>query len=279
MSDLIAIEACKRDLEKTCLHGAIKRVEVREEKLLRGTDPHALQDALSNAHFTQVQRKGKFLLLKTDRGQTLIVSMNQDADFECVPYPATEHPSDTMLIVTFDDGHTMDLRIPSMNDLLYYFPTTDERVMEPLKALGPDPRDMSYMEFRKALSERTEPTFPIWKALQTQHLIAGLDQALADEICFQARVRPDRQVSDLLRADWERLYDKMQKILRTVEAVNGDMDELDKRGFLMPRRGNDRGCPSGEGIAVLHFDGTNASYYCPSCQEDAPWEGKKANFW
>jgi len=279
MSDLIALEALKRDLEQSCLTGTIKRVEVREEKLLRGTDPQALQDALANARFTQVLRKGKYLLLKTDHGQTLIVSMQRDADLSCVPFPATDHDADAKLIITFDDGHTLDVTIPSMNDLLYYFPTTDERVMDPLRTVGPDPRDMSYMEFRRALSQRTEPTFPIWKALQAQHLIAGLDGALADEICFQARVRPDRRVSDLLRADWERLYDKMQKILKTVEQVGGNMDELDKRGFLMPRRGNDRGCPSGEGIAVLHFDGTNAAYYCPSCQEDAPWEGKKANFW
>lgn len=279
MSDLIAIEARMRDLEKTCLNGVIKGVEVRDAKRLRGADPQALQQALANARITQVMRKGKYLLLKTDRGQTLIVSMHADADLACVPYPAVDHPAHATLILTFDDGHTLDLCIPTMNDLFYFFPTTDERVMEPLKAVGPDPREVSYMEFRKALGERSDPTLPIWRALITQHLISGLDPALADEICFQARVRPDRQVSDLLRADWERLYDKMQKILRTLEAVNGDMAELDKRGYLMPRRGTDRGCPSGEGMAVIHFTGTEASYYCPSCQEDAPWEGKKADFW
>lgn len=279
MSDLIAIEARKRDLEKTCLQGAITRVEVREEKVLRGTDPQALQEALANARFTRVMRKGKYLLMQTDHGQTLIVSMQEDADLSCVPFPATEHSADARLILTFDDGHTLDLRVPSMHDLFYYFPTTDERVMEPLRNVGPDPRDMSYTEFRKALSQRTEPSFPIWRALQAQHLISGLDPALADEICFQARIRPDRPVSELLRADWERLYDKMQKILRFVEQVNGDMDALDKRGFLMPRRGTDRGCPSGEGIAAIPFDAHHVAYYCPSCQEDAPWEGKKAKFW
>ncbi len=278
MSDLIAIEARKRDLERTCLNGTIMRVEVRDEKLLRGTDPHALQDALARARFTQVLRKGKFLLLQTDRGQTLIVSMYADADLACVPSPATDHPTDARLIVHFDDGHSMDLRVPSMNDLLYFFPTTDERAMEPLQGLGPDPREMTYMDFRKALSEKIEPSTPLWIALLSQHRIAGLDPALADEICFQGRVRPDRPVSTLLRADWERLYDKMQKILKAVAELNGDMQELDRRGYLMPRRGNDRGCPSGEGISVLHLDGQK-SYFCPSCQEDAPWEGKKADFW
>ncbi|MNX07656.1 Formamidopyrimidine-DNA glycosylase [compost metagenome] len=279
MSDLIAIEARKRDLEKTCLNGTLKRVDVRNAKLLRGIDPQALQQALVNARITQLQRKGKYLLLQTDRGQTLIVSMQEDADLACVPYPATEHSADAGLILTFDDGHTLDLRLPSMNDLFYYFSTTDERLMDPLKTVGPDPREMTFTEFRKALGERTEPSFPIWQALLSQHLISGLDPALADEICFQGRVRPDRPVSKLLKAEWERLYDKMQKILKTVSEVSGNMEELDKRGYLMPRRGNDRGCPSGEGIAVLHFPGSQTSYYCPSCQEDAPWEGKKANFW
>lgn len=281
MSHLITIEERKRDVERSCLSGTIKRIEVLEPKLLRGADAGTLQNRLANHRIVDVQRKGKNLLFFTDAGQTLILSMDHDADLQCEAAPAFEHAPDARIIIHFDDGHTLDLRFPSLKDRFYFFPTTELKELDPIRDLGPEPQHLRYVEFRDRLDSKSYPNTTIHEALLDQRNLAGLNPELVDEICFQAGVRPDRKLGDLLRSEWESLFDRMQHVLKMVSLYthDGHPEELDRLGFLMPRRGTTRGCPkTGETLQVLHFQHSE-SYFCPSCQPEGVSEEKKTGYW
>lgn len=276
MPELIQIEERQRMIRETCLGGTIKKAEVLDRNALRGLSPKELQETLANSRLVDVQHKGLNLLLFTDKGNMLVLTMQGGADVECQPAPVLEHSTDARVILHFDDDHTLDFRLPSLRDHFLFFPTTDVNVT-PLSEVGPEARDISYEAFRDQM--RANAHFTIFDFLNGQRYVSGLSPADIDEICFQARVRSDTHINHLLRTQVKTLYDKMQKILRRIEEVKGDFAQLDQFDFLMPRRGNDRGCPrDGSGLKVLHFDQAR-SYYCPKCQVETPFDKKRMCYW
>lgn len=277
MAELLEVEQRKRLVHDTCLGGKITRIEVRKDEPLRGISADELQAKLANSHLVNIQRKGKNLVLITDRGSSLLFSMNEDADLSFQESPVTEHATDARIILHFDNGNTLDFRFPSLRDRFYFFPSTDLATLPPLQAVGPEPAELTYPEFRERL--KTCLDLPIHAILTSQQYLSGIGPAFADEICFQAGIRPDRRLGDLLHSEWESLYEQMQAVLRKAEEVQGDQRKLDQLGFLMPRRGTDRACPRcGGALEVLHF-GNVRSYFCPHCQDGQAKEAKKMRFW
>ncbi|HBN07184.1 MAG TPA: hypothetical protein DD435_00575 [Cyanobacteria bacterium UBA8530] len=277
MSELPEIDQRRERMRKCCVAGKISEVEVLHENPLQGTDREELQRQLANTHIVDVQRKGRNILFFTDRGSTLLLTQNEDAEVACQQAPVTEHPSHTEIVIHFDDGHTLDFVFPSLKDKFYFFKTDDIRMMEPLQRLGPEPSEISFRDFHKRLETHSELT--VHGALTNGEYVSGIGPAYADEICFQAGIRPDRRLSSLLRADWERIYDKMQSVIAEAERVKGNPESLERKAFLTPRRGTDRGCPKCEGpLSVLHF-GPERSYFCPHCQDGHQAERKRMKFW
>lgn len=276
MSELPEIEA-RKDQVKGCLGGTIERVEVRHDHVLEGVNREELQNRLANGHLVDVQQVGKNLLFLTDRGTSLLLTMEEDATAVCLPSPAVEHPARAEVILTFQDGHALDFVIPNPKDKLYFFPTQDVREIPPLQELGPEPQEVDWMEFRKRLQDY--PEIPVWEALTIQRYLSGIGPGYADEILFHAHIRPGRKVCSLLRSEWESLYDAMQTVMKAAREVKGDRQKLDERGFLIERRGTDRGCPSCQGpLAVIHF-GKHSSYYCPHCQDGEEKKNAHEGFW
>lgn len=277
MPELVEVEKRERMLRDRCVGMRIDHVEVRQPHALHGIDATELQHLLAKAHLVDVRRKGQNLVLVTDRGSSLVLTMHTDADLTIQEAPAPEHPSDARVILHFDDGHTLDVCMPSMRDRFFFFPTTDLDRLPPLRDLGPEATDIGFEAFRDGM--RAHQQLSLNTFLTNQQYLSGLSQADADEICFQARVRPDRQISSLLKSDVEAMHDAMLTVLNRLREVEGRIADLEPFGFLMPRRGTDRGCPRcGSGLQVLLLEGER-SYYCPKEQEATPWDSKRMCFW
>lgn len=277
MPELIEVELRERMLRDRCIGMKIDRVEIREPHALQGIDATGLQEKLANSHLADVRHKGQNLVLTTDRGDSLLLTMRTDADVAIQESPAPEHPSAARVILHFDDGHTLDVLLPSMRDRFIFFATTDLDRLPPLRDLGPEATAISFEDFRDGM--RRHQQLGLNTFLTGSQYLSGLTQADADEICFHARLKPDRQISSLLRHDVEALYDALQITLKRLREVQGNIADLERFGFLMPRRGTDKGCPRcGSGLQVEQLDGER-SYYCPKEQEPVPWDPKRMCFW
>lgn len=277
MPELVEVELRERMLRDRCVGAKIDAVEVREPHALEGVGAEELQRRLANAHVADVRHQGRNLILETDRGSSVVLTMGADADVALQEAPAPEHASSARIILHLADGRSLDVLMPTMRDRFFFFPTADVERQAPLRDLGPEATRIPFEAFRDAMRERQ--SLSVNSLLTDPRYLSGLSQADVDEICFQARIRPDRQISSLLRNDVEALYDAMQRVFARLREVKGQIAELERFGFLMPRRGTDRGCPRCGGALEMQVLEGERSYYCPKEQDQTPWDPKRMCFW
>ena len=75
MPELPEVETIKRDLEREVIGKRIKTVEVTGTRSIRRGTKKQFISRLEGAKVTGVQRKGKYLLLKMDTGDLLVVHL------------------------------------------------------------------------------------------------------------------------------------------------------------------------------------------------------------
>jgi formamidopyrimidine-DNA glycosylase len=143
-----------------------------------------------------------------------------------------------------------------------------------LDHLGPDALDVDVTWFREGLAGRRAPL----KALMVdQRVTAGIGNIYADEICFDAGLRPDRPGGSLKRAEIKRLTESTHSVLQSAIAARGsslaDEQYRDLRGvpgsFQLEHRVYGRSgqmCVScGREIERVRF-GAKSAYLCRTCQ-------------
>jgi endonuclease VIII len=97
-------------------------------------------------------------------------------------------------------------------------------------------------------------------ALLDQRVIAGVGNALRNEICFVARIDPWRQVADLEPGEAERLVHESRRVMRQSIAKG-------RRPRSIYRTAG-RACPRC-GAAIRsrgQGDANRTAYWCPGCQ-------------
>ena len=144
-----------------------------------------------------------------------------------------------------------------------------------LEHLGPDALDIDEASFADSLAGRRAPL----KALIVdQRVTAGIGNIYADEICFDARLRPDRPGGSLKKGEIKRLTSSVHSVLGSAIAARGsslaDEQYRDLQGApgqfqlkhkVYGRQGQD--CVScGREIVRVHF-GAKSAYFCPKCQK------------
>jgi len=98
-----------------------------------------------------------------------------------------------------------------------------------------------------------------------QSRIAGIGNIYADEILFQAGIRPERKAADLTEKERARVFRRMHHILQT--AADRLAAEKDfPRTWLFAKRGEKSPCPRCDGtIRSMKVSG-RTTWYCPHCQ-------------
>lgn len=101
--------------------------------------------------------------------------------------------------------------------------------------------------------------------LLDQSLIAGIGNVYADEVLFQAGIRPDRKMSELREKELSRLFREIKRVLRTAIRRETSFKGLEG-SFLIPHRGEGENCPQcGSSIQRVKIS-NRTSYYCERCQ-------------
>jgi formamidopyrimidine-DNA glycosylase len=108
---------------------------------------------------------------------------------------------------------------------------------------------------------------PIKAALLDQGLFAGVGNWIADEVLYQARIRPDRTAASLRRAEIQRLRARLLHIVRRAVAVEADSDRF-PRGWLFHHRwGKDPHARTARGERIVHATiGGRTTAWVPSRQ-------------
>src|SRR4051794_27142486 len=102
MPELPDVEIFRRHLARNGLHREIKRVEVRDRRVVRGFGPDRLRRVLRGSELTSTRRHGKNLLVSTD-GQWLVEHFGMTGYLERLP-DADAAPGHTRMLLHFADG-------------------------------------------------------------------------------------------------------------------------------------------------------------------------------
>lgn len=226
-------------------------------------------DSLAGDSVGEVDRLGKFLLVRLTSGRTLAVHLRMTGRLLFAARPL-ELPY-TRAVVRFTDASALiftDVRKFGRLRLIEGDPQADLKV-------GVDALTgrLDAAVLRELLRGRMTP-IKLW--LLDQRRVAGVGNIYASETLYEARIRPKRRAAKLTAADRERLLAALRKVLKKAirhrgSSVDDYVDAEGKRGgfqnllAVYARAGEPcRRCRTPIQRTVL---GQRATFFCPGCQQ------------
>ena len=273
MPEILEVEAARHVIEDHALGRTIATVDAPDAWYLkRGLTPAAVRRALPERRFVAARRRGKLLLLDTDRpradataspdpagGPTLALHLGMsgrivvDGRAAGDPLLYASNRAETTwhrFTVHFADGGTLTLRDPRRLGAVELDPDEDR--------LGVDALAVTTPELRALLAHRRGPLKAV---LLDQHGIAGLGNLLVDEILWRASLDPTRPAASLDAAEQARLARALRTTLRVLGRRGGS-----HTGDLMEARLPGGHCPRDGAPLRRDTVGGRTTYWCPTHQ-------------
>jgi formamidopyrimidine-DNA glycosylase len=101
-----------------------------------------------------------------------------------------------------------------------------------------------------------------------QTFLAGLGNVYADEVLYQAGLRPDREATELSPDEARRLYEAIHKVINVAIEAHADPDKM-PIDWLTPvrREGEGAACPKCGLTLRRKLFGKRAAFFCSACQK------------
>ena len=188
MPELPEVETLKRDLEKEVVGKRIKSVTVEGDRSTRRhADKQVFLEKLEGHKITAVERRGKYLLLRLEGGDVLVVHLGMSGQLlrgkGGVRDPDPKH---THVVFTFTQGGLLRFVDPrTFGEVFVTTPEELEAEVPELAHLGFDPVDdmMSWVRFGELLTARKTKLKTL---LMDQKFVAGIGNIYSDEILWAA---------------------------------------------------------------------------------------------
>jgi formamidopyrimidine-DNA glycosylase len=278
MFELPEIETVRRGLEREAVGRRIRSADVNVAKLVRRNgSKKAFQGRVEGAKIKGVSRRGWLLLANLDNGEVLVLALSRDGRvLRATPKDPVE--DGTGLVVSFTQGGQLRLIDPEAEAEVFVVQPdqlTDE--CPDLADLGLDPvaEPISWTAFAQALVARRDAQLK--PLLIDQSFVVGLGDLYADEILYDAGLRPERVVATLSTMEIRRLYRSVVEILH--EATKHRGTSIDGHAFIdlhgkagtyqeqlqvWDRDGD--ACRRCRGTVAKARVAGRVTYFCPSCQ-------------
>src|SRR3954463_16696181 len=288
MPELPEVETVRAQLEPELEGRVIDGLEVLDDRWSRplaGTD---LATAVEGRPITGLGRRGKYLLLRLDRGDTLVMHLRMtgnlilvDDEFMLDPsegrrlYEGERSTDERHLRARFslDDGREVWFTDPRRFGKAFL---VDEEGLERRFAgkLGVEPLSEEFTP--EALAEMAAGRqAPLKSFLLDQSGVAGIGNIYADEALFRAELHPLSPAGSMKPEHLEALRDGVVAALEAgIDAGGSSIDDYrDSRGekgsmqdeFLVHTREGEE-CLRCGGTIVRIVVGGRSTYFCPSCQ-------------
>lgn len=266
MPELPDLEVIREFLAARLPGVAITSVQVRRPLIVRNLLGDDLSTQLVRRSFTDVRRRGKFLLLGLDDGAALVINPMLAGRLRCGAPLARDRARDA-LILGLAGG--LELRYHDAEDMGKIYLVRDLGQVPTFFDLGPDADDpaLSLDAFCQRL--RAHPG-EIKGVLTNQAFVAGIGNAYADEICWCAALYPFRRCASLGAEEAERLYRCMRAVLeKAIERLRdrvGAAIDVEVRDFLAVHGKAGEPCPRCSSPISEVTRERRATHFCRQCQ-------------
>jgi formamidopyrimidine-DNA glycosylase len=273
MPELPEVETVARQLQVELCGRAIEKVTVLWERTVDRPDVPSFQGRLTGAVIVRVGRRGKFITMALNTGQSLLTHLRMTGAFLLLPRNADPGAEDYARVrARLDDGRWLIFADTRKFGRMYLVDNPQEVVGD----LGPEPLEASFTpeRFGEMLARRRGRIKPL---LLNQSFIAGLGNIYADEALWRAGVHPLRTADSLTREEVNLLHAGIVSLLR--QAIGEGGTSLRDNQYRQPdgagggyqellavygRDGNP--CPRcGETIERMVV-GQRGTHFCPGCQ-------------
>ncbi len=214
MPELPEVETIRRDLEKEVVGKRIKTVEVTGlRSIRRHTNKKQFISQLEGRKIVAVERKGKYLLVKLEGSDYLVLHLGMSGQLIWSKGGKEEKAKHTHVVFSFTPAGQLRFLDPRTFGELFVTSADDlESEVPELAHLGFDPVEqaISWTSFGEMLHAKHRKLKDL---LMDQKFIAGIGNLYSDEILWNAGLRYDRSSDDLSSQEIRRLYRAMSETL------------------------------------------------------------------
>lgn len=274
MPELPEVETVVRGL-RACLTGRkITHVTIKWPGSIAVPAPHLFAQRLRARTVTGVRRRGKWVIVELDSGDTLLVHLRMTGQLLLKPAdcPWGKH---TRVVLFLHGGE--QLRFSDMRKFGRLI-LTDEPG-EVLRGLGPEPLSEQFTVecFQRMLVGRRGR---IKSLLLNQRFLAGLGNIYVNEALWRARIHPLRPADTLAAEEVARLHRAIREVLAA--AIEGGGTTLENGNF---RRSDGEAGEFADQLQVYGCEGEpcrrcgaplertkvgqRGTFFCPQCQRRA----------
>lgn len=208
MPELPEVETTKRGISPHIVGKTIQKVIVRQRQL-RWLIPAEFESDLMGATIESVQRRAKYLLLKTP-SNTLIAHLGMSGHLRIVnnaaPVGKHDHVDfifDENTVLRFNDQRRFGALVLAMGDVMQH-PLLRDLGVEPLSD------DFTASQLFQLSRRRRVPTKTF---LMNGKIVVGVGNIYANEALFMAGILPTRHAGDLSLIDCEKLVVCIRDVL------------------------------------------------------------------
>ena len=245
-------------------------------KNLRRPFPRAFASRLEGRRIRSVDRRGKYLLVALDSGETLLMHLGMSGSFRIRSQPETTHlrplrQSDRHdhVVFTLSNGVTVTFNDPRRFGVMDLF-GAGLASHRSLAALGPEPLAASFdaVGIAQALAGKRSA---LKVTLLDQRVIAGLGNIYASEALHLAGLSPLRRSSTIATAAGRptpravRLAAAIKTVLRRAIARK-ESPYRAGRFRVYEREGEPCPTPGCRGTIRRISQAGRSTFYCPMCQ-------------
>jgi len=273
MPELPEVETIKRDLEDKVRGKRVKKVMIKNEKCVREPLPGEFIKRVEGRVFKEIQRRGKFLLIRLDSLDTLVIHLKLTG--RLIYSKQGEMIDYARLMFIFDDRSQLVFADIRGFGSIWLIPDQEFHRIPSLNNLGLEPLedDFTMEKFGNILRKKRGKIKPL---LMDQSLIAGIGNVYSQEALFLAGINPERSPSGLLDEEIRSLYNNLKQILQeairhrgssvdTYVDLEGEKGSYEEHLNVYGRKG--QSCPRcGATIKRINLAG-RGTYFCPKCQK------------
>ena len=266
MPELPEVETIKRELEKVILEKKIIEVKINNPKVIKQPKRELFLKGLDNARIKNVLRKGKLLILELSSGKSLTIHLRMTGQ---LVYPGDHRRS--RVSFRLSDNKWLDFNDRRLLGELRLL--DDWTSLGFIKQLGPEPFDLTLVEFKQMLADKKIKIKPL---LMDQTFISGVGNLYAAEALFKAKIHPERPSSSLSDKEKEILFKEVKTVLNAAiryrgssvdqyVQLSGEVGDYAKYHKVYDREGEPCFvCKTPIKRIALAGRGT---YFCPKCQK------------
>ena len=289
MPELPEVETIIRDLNKEILGSKIQDAWTDFPKMIKFPKSfEQFKKEIRGKKIEKIWRRGKNIIFDLSGRMSLLIHQKltghlllgkwalEKGQWQAkIPGPLAEDPMNRFLhlMLWLDNGRMLalsDLRKFAKVELL-----NPEELKKELSSFGSEPLEKSFTfeKFKDCLKNRKGK---IKQILMDQTVIAGIGNIYSDEILWQAKVHPFKDVSKLREAELKKIYQAMREILPKAiklggesisdfRRISGERGYFDKERKVYRREG-EKCSRCGTIIKRAKLAGRSV-HFCPRCQK------------